>query len=104
MMKIQEVPVDGQAHLICDEAIHIWELFCNSYIHKNKFSPDDYKSQQDYEDDLYSTAHSLAMTAIQKIEKSGDYDFSDYDEDGEIAWYDEAREWAISDIMAYLAG
>lgn len=63
-----------------------------------------YETDQEYEDRIYTEALNDIMDAVETIETSGDYNFQTFAGSPEVEWYDEAREWALSEVLAWMVG
>lgn len=61
------------------------------------------ESQQEYEDRIYTDAHSAVMDAVARAEEDeyNDFEGLDLDANDGVAWYDEVREDAIRIVCGW---
>ena len=60
--------------------------------------------EQEYEDRVYTEALDYVNDAIVSIEESGEYNFQSYCGTPDVEWYDEARDWAVKDVLGWITG
>lgn len=101
--KIEDVDDDTLLDMIIDEVV----LSAGS-VDNLLLTRQDGESDQDWEDRLYTEAHSAVMDAIVSIEEQDEYDFSTFWECSEgcdgVAWYDSVREDAIRKVLGLMTG
>ena len=95
--RIEDLEEDGLVNLIGDEV-----LFNVGSMDNLKTMRQDDETQQEYEDRIYTEALDYVNDAIVNIEESGEYNFQSYCGTPEVEWYDEARDWAVKDVMAWM--
>ena len=99
--KIEDIPDDDLEDLIIDEVILLNGSVDNLMGENIRQS---WESDQQWEDRLWETAHNEVMNAIDSIERSDEFDFSAYWDDGEQAWYDSVRENVIRRVCNIITG
>ena len=99
--KIEDIPDDELEELIIDEVVLLNGSVDNLIGEHIRQS---WESDQQWEDRLWETAHNEVMNAIDSIERSDEFDFSAYWDDGEPAWYDDVRENAIRRVCGIITG
>lgn len=97
LVMIEDLEEDGLVNLIGDEVL----LNAGSMSNLRTKKRDD-ETQQEYEDRLYTEALNYVNAAIVSIEESGEYNFQSYCGTPDVEWYDEARDWAVKDVMAWM--
>lgn len=97
LVMIEDLEEDGLVNLIGDEVL----LNAGSMGNLKTVKRDD-ETQQQYEDRLYTEAMNYVNAAIVSIEESGEYNFQSYCGTPDVEWYDEARDWAVKDVMAWM--
>jgi len=97
LVMIEDLEEDGLVNLIGDEVL----LNAGSMANLRTRKRDD-ETQQEYEDRLYTEALNYVNAAIVSIEESGEYNFQSYIGTPAVEWYDEARDWAVKDVMAWM--
>lgn len=97
LMRIEELEEDGLVNLIGDEV-----LFNAGSMDNLKTMRQDDETQQEYEDRIYTEALDYVNAAIVNIEESGEYNFQSYCGTPAVEWYDEARDWAVRDVLAWM--
>ena len=97
LMRIEELEEDGLVNLIGDEV-----LFNAGSMDNLKTTRQDDETQQEYEDRIYTEALDYVNAAIVNIEESGEYNFQSYCGTPAVEWYDEARDWAVRDVLAWM--
>ena len=95
--RIEELEEDGLVNLIGDEV-----LFSAGSMDNLKTMKQDDETQQEYEDRIYTEALDYVNDAIVSIEESGEYNFQSYWGTPGVEWYDEARDWAVRDVLAWM--
>ena len=95
--RIEELEEDGLVNLIGDEV-----LFNAGSMDNLKTVRQDDETQQEYEDRIYTEALDYVNDAIVNIEESGEYNFQSYCGTPGVEWYDEARDWAVKDVLAWM--
>ena len=95
--RIEELEEDGLVNLIGDEV-----LFNAGSMDNLKTMRQDDETQQEYEDRVYTEALDYVNDAIVNIEESGEYNFQSYHGTPAVEWYDEARDWAVKDVLAWM--
>lgn len=95
--RIEELEEDGLVNLIGEEV-----LFNAGSIDNLRTMRQDDETQQEYEDRVYTEALDYVNDAIVNIEESGEYNFQSYCGTPDAEWYDEARDWAVKDVMAWM--
>jgi len=95
--RIEELEEDGLVNLIGDEV-----LFNAGSMDNLKTMRQDDETQQEYEDRIYEEALDYVNDAIVSIEESGEYNFQSYCGTPDVEWYDEARDWAVKDVLAWM--
>ena len=95
--RIEELEEDGLVNLIGDEV-----LFSAGSMDNLKTMKQDDETQQEYEDRIYTEALDYVNDAIVSIEESGEYNFQSYCGTPGVEWYDEARDWAVRDVLAWM--
>ena len=98
-MKIEEVPDDGIANLICDEV-----LMCAGSMDNLRSCRQDDETEDAYKDRVYGEALDEVNAAIQSIEEDNEYNFAAYGGTPETEWYDEARDEAVKQVMRWMLG
>jgi hypothetical protein len=96
--RIEELEEDGLVNLIGDEV-----LFNAGSMDNLRTMRQDDETQQEYEDRIYEEALDYVNDAIVSIEESGEYNFQSYCGTPDVEWYDEARDWAVKDVLAWMA-
>lgn len=99
--KIEDIPDDDLEQIIIDEIILLNGSVDNLMGENIRQS---WESDQEWEDRLWETAHNEVMNAIDSIERSDEFDFSAYWDDGEPAWYDGVRENVIRRVCNIITG
>lgn len=97
--RIEELEEDGLVNLIGDEVL----LYAGSMDNLKTVKQDD-ETQQEYEDRVYTEALDYVNDAIVSIEESGEYNFQSYCGTPAVEWYDEARDWAVKDVLGWITG
>lgn len=66
----------------------------------------DWETDQEWEDRLYTEAHDAVMNAVQGIEDDDEYDFSEFWDcnSDSVAWYDSVREDVIRKVLGLMTG
>jgi hypothetical protein len=95
--RIEELEEDGLVNLIGDEV-----LFNAGSMDNLKTMRQDDETQQEYEDRIYEEALDYVNDAIVSIEESGEYNFQSYCGTPDVEWYDEARDWAVKDVITWM--
>ena len=99
--KIEDVPDDDLEQLILDEIVltagSVDNLIGSNIRQSNE-------TEQEWEDRLWTVAHSEVMDAIDSIENYNEFDFSAYWDDGGEAWYDRVREETIRRVCNLITG
>ena len=95
--RIEELEEDGLVNLIGDEV-----LFNAGSMDNLRTMRQDDETQQEYEDRIYEEARDYVNDAIVSIEESGEYNFQSYCGTPDVEWYDEARDWAVKDVLAWM--
>lgn len=99
--KIEDVSDDDLLDLIVDQVVMDAGSVDNLLLTRQ-----DWETDQEWEDRLYTEAHSAVMDAIVSIEEDNEFDFSAYWDcysDGE-AWYDSVREDVIRKVLGLMTG
>ena len=99
--KIEDIPDDELEELIIDEVILLNGSVDNLMGENVRQSRE---SKQHWENRLWETAHNEVMNAIDSIERSDEFDFSAYWDEGDAAWYDRVRETAIRRVCNIITG
>jgi len=97
LVMIEDLEEDGLVNLIGDEVLSNAGSMANLRTRKR-----DGETQQEYEDRVYAEAMNYVNAAIVSIEESGEYNFQSYCGTPDVEWYDEARDWAVKDVMAWM--
>lgn len=83
------------------------DMIVNNALAEGNITPirerENNETEDFYEDRLYTEALDIANSAIARIEKNGIFTDTD-DDEGEPAWYDEARDLTLPRIMRMLEG
>ena len=95
--RIEVLEEDGLVNLIGDEV-----LFNAGSMDNLRTMRQDDETQQEYEDRIYEEAMDYVNDAIVSIEESGEYNFQSYCGTPDVEWYDEARDWAVKDVLAWM--
>ena len=95
--RIEELEEDGLVNLIGDEV-----LFNAGSMDNLRTMRQDDETQQEYEDRIYTEALDYVNNAIVSIEESGEYNFQSYHGTPDVEWYDDARDWAVKDVLAWM--
>ena len=99
--RIEDVSDEDLEDLIIDEVVLLNGSVDNLMGENIRQS---WESDQEWEIRLWEIAHNEVMNAIDSIERSDEYDFSAYWDDGEPAWYDEVRENVIRRVCDIITG
>lgn len=97
LVMIEDLEEDGLVNLIGDQVLSNAGSMRSLRTRKR-----DDETQQEYEDRLYTEALNYVNAAIVSIEESGEYNFQSYCGTPDVEWYDEARDWAVKDVMAWM--
>lgn len=97
LVMIEDLEEDGLINLIGDEVLLNVGSMCSLRTEKR-----DDETQQQYEDRVHTEALNYVNAAIVSIEESGEYNFQSYCGTPDVEWYDEARDWAVKDVMAWM--
>lgn len=97
--RIEDLEEDGLVNLIGDEV-----LFNAGSMDSLRTVKGNDETQQQYEDRVCAEAIDLVNAAIISIEESGMYNFQSYCGTPDVEWYDEARDWAVKDVLGWITG
>ena len=100
MEKIEDLEDDELNDLIVDEVVLLAGSVDNMMITRQS-----YESDQEFEDRLWSEALTDVLSAVDSIERSDEYDFSAYWNEGDgDTWYDRVREEVVRRVCRLMTG
>lgn len=97
LLRIEELEEDGLVNLIGDEVLLTAGSIDN--LHATRQSNE---TEDQFKDRVYSEALDAVNDAIVTIEESGEYNFQSYCGTPDVEWYDNARDWAVQDVMNWM--